>query len=339
MFSDRLVVIGSSAGGIESLLKLVAGLPQDFPAPILVAQHTPAQHHSVLPQLLRRAGPLPAAHAQHGEPLVPGRVYVAPPDHHLLVEKNRLAVTRGPKENRFRPSVDALFRSAAYEVGPAAVGVVLSGLLDDGTSGLWTIKRRGGTAVVQAPEDALFPEMPQSALQQVEVDHVVAVEQMAPLLTQLVQANETGVDQLSEQDHQRLAAEVQASIGSPLSNGAWRQLGELSSLACPDCHGVLVKFAEGGQLRYRCHSGHAFTNSVLLPLILQGAEDSLWNAVRAMEEAELLLGQLAEHAVSGGEPQRAEGLMDQARAAARHAEQVRGLLMSPILSERGAAVK
>jgi two-component system, chemotaxis family, protein-glutamate methylesterase/glutaminase len=150
-----IVVIGSSAGGITPLSELVGGLPPDFPASILIVQHIPPHAPSMLPEILSRAGPLPAVHPKPNEPIQPGRIYVAPPDHHLLIaESGKAIVARGPKENRFRPSIDALFRSAAYVYGPRVIGVVLSGALDDGTSGLWSVKRMGGMAVIQDPEDA-----------------------------------------------------------------------------------------------------------------------------------------------------------------------------------------
>jgi two-component system chemotaxis response regulator CheB len=159
-----IVVIGASSGGIVALLDLVKTLPADFPAPIFVVQHVAADSPSILPQLLSHASSLQAKHPQHGEAVEPGVIYVAPPDHHLLVENDKVLVTRGPKENRFRPSIDALFRSAAYSYGPRVIGVVLTGYLDDGTSGLWTVQRLGGLTIVQDPRDAASPAMPANAL-------------------------------------------------------------------------------------------------------------------------------------------------------------------------------
>src|SRR5687767_3732333 len=157
MAVDRIVVIGASAGGVDALRAIVAALPADFPAPICVVVHTSPQSPSILDQILDRAGPLTAAAACNGERIRPGRIYVAPPDCHLVIEPGVLRVTRGPKENRFRPAVDPLFRSAAQVYGPAATGVVLTGNLDDGTAGLWAIKQLGGISIVQDPADALFP--------------------------------------------------------------------------------------------------------------------------------------------------------------------------------------
>ena len=186
MSVTRLVVVGASAGGIEAITRLAATMPSDFPAAVCVVLHSGSQSPGVLHGILDRAGPL-TAHAVHGgERPQPGHIYVAPPDHHLVVEPNRLRLTKGPRENRFRPAIDPLFRSAAQVYGPAAIGVVLTGNLDDGTAGLWAIKQLGGVAIVQDPADAAFPAMPASAIQHVNVDHVVPVAAMAPLLARVV---------------------------------------------------------------------------------------------------------------------------------------------------------
>jgi two-component system chemotaxis response regulator CheB len=182
---DRLVVIGTSAGGIEALRAIAAALPADFPAAIAIVMHLSPQSPGILDDILNRAGPLRADVARGGERLQPGHIYVAPADAHLLVEPGRLRLTRGPKENRFRPAIDPLFRTAAQVYGPAAVGVILTGNLDDGTAGLWAIKKLGGTTVVQDPADAMFPAMPESAVRHVEIDHVVPLAAIAPLLVRL----------------------------------------------------------------------------------------------------------------------------------------------------------
>src|SRR5436190_23370092 len=161
---NQIVVVGTSAGGIEALRTLAAALPADFRAPMCVVMHTAPQSPGVLHEILSRSGPLVATLACSGERLRAGRVYIAPPDHHLLVEPGKLRVTKGPKENRFRPAIDPLFRSAAQVYGPRAIGVVLTGSLDDGSAGLWAVKQLGGTAVVQDPADALYPAMPQNAM-------------------------------------------------------------------------------------------------------------------------------------------------------------------------------
>jgi two-component system chemotaxis response regulator CheB len=162
MANRDIIVIGASAGGVEALSDFFSGLPANLEATIFVVLHIPPYSPSSLPVILTRCGHMSASHPKDGEEVRPGQVYIAPPDHHLLVELGRVLIKRGPKENRFRPSVDALFRSAAYAYGRRVIGIVLSGALDDGTSGLWTIKRLGGVAIVQQPEDACVPNMPRS---------------------------------------------------------------------------------------------------------------------------------------------------------------------------------
>ncbi|WP_245652275.1 chemotaxis protein CheB [Rufibacter tibetensis] len=180
-----IVVIGSSAGGVTALLEFAKSLPADFPAPIFVVQHVAPHTHSILPDLISRVSPLKAKYPVNGEKYKPGFIYMAPPDHHLLVEGDKVLVTKGPKENKFRPSIDALFRSAAYVHGPRVIGVVLTGYLDDGTSGLWSVQRLGGITVVQDPKDAPFPDMPSNALEFVEADHIVPLAGLASLLVRL----------------------------------------------------------------------------------------------------------------------------------------------------------
>lgn len=185
MNENRIVVIGASAGGVEALKQLVSGLPSDFPAPILVVLHIPSHGTSVLPAILSHAGSLPAVHPRAKELLMKGQIYIAPPDKHLLVKRGYLILTKGPRENGHRPAVDPLFLTAARSYGPQVIGVILSGALDDGTVGLAAIKNEKGVAIVQDPEDAIYPGMPQSAIENVEVDYVLPLVEIAPLLVRL----------------------------------------------------------------------------------------------------------------------------------------------------------
>ena len=181
----RIIVIGASAGGVEAISQVVRELPADVPAAVCVVLHFPASGTSVLPSILARVGSLPAAHAVDGEPIQPGRIYVAPPDRHLIVRQERVELSIGPKENNHRPAVDVMFRTAARSHGPRVIGVVLSGTLDDGTVGLAAIRKQRGIAVVQDPEDALYPGMPRSALENVGGDHVLPVAGIGALLGRL----------------------------------------------------------------------------------------------------------------------------------------------------------
>lgn len=203
-----IIVIGGSAGGIEALRAIVAGFTRDLPAAVFVVIHIPAHSASYLTKILGDAGPLPAVHPQDGEEFGHGRIYVAPPDHHLLLEDRRVLVRRGPKENRFRPSIDALFRSAAYVHGPRVIGVVMSGVLDDGISGLWSIERLGGIAIAQKPEDTMHPEMPRAAIEQVAVDHVCTAKDLGPLLVKLAGETVAAPAKIPDEELQRLGLEI-----------------------------------------------------------------------------------------------------------------------------------
>ncbi len=185
MLGHDVIVVGASAGGVEALRGLVGSLPIDLPAAVFLVLHIPAQSPSLLPEILSRSGPLRALHPTNGEVIQHGLIYVAPPDHHLLLEDGFVRVVRGPRENRHRPAIDPLFRSAARAYGSRVVGVILTGSLDDGTAGLLAIKRRGGVAIVQDPDDALYSSMPRSALAHVDVDHVLVLSEIGPVLARL----------------------------------------------------------------------------------------------------------------------------------------------------------
>ena len=294
----RIVVVGASAGGIEALSALLALLPADFGAAIFVVVHVSADSPGVLPSILARAGVLPVEPATNGGDIRPGRVYVAPPDRHLLLEPGSIRVTRGPKENRFRPAIDPLFRSAAQAYGEQVIGVVLSGSLDDGTAGLWAIKDRGGLAIVQEPGEAAYPSMPLSALQYVAVDHRVTIAEMAKLLPQLVSAVVAEKEAVAVPDNLQDKLQIETRIAredNPLDAGVMT-LGPLSPYTCPECNGVLVQLQEGNLLRFRCHTGHAYSLESLLAGIHESIDKTLWNTVRTLEEHMMLLRHLREHA-------------------------------------------
>jgi two-component system chemotaxis response regulator CheB len=321
-----IIVVGASAGGIEALRTLAGGLPKEFPASVFVVLHTAAQSPGILADILDRAGALHASNAVDKERIQPGHIYVAPPDQHLLVEPNRIRLTRGPKENRFRPAVDPLFRSAAQAYGPRVIGVILTGNLDDGTAGLWAVKRLGGTAIVQDPQDALAPSMPRSALRQVEVDHCLPLAEIAPLLARLTSTSieEEGEYQVPENVNieVRIAKEAN-SIGAGVL-----KLGEPSIYACPECHGVLLQLKEESRIRFRCHTGHAYSVDSLLAEITENVEDSLWNAIRSIEESELLLRHMAEYLTDGENGKTAEKFLAQAQEAQRRADLVRQVVLT-----------
>ncbi|MBG8556307.1 chemotaxis protein CheB [Hymenobacter guriensis] len=290
-----IVVIGSSSGGVTALLELVKALPADFPAPVFVVQHVGADSVSILPQLLNAVSALTVKHARDGEAFAAGTVYVAPPDHHLLLEDDKVLVKRGPKENRFRPSIDALFRSAGYGYGPRVIGVVLTGYLDDGTSGLWSVQRLGGLAVVQDPLDAESPAMPLNALEFVQADHVVPLAELAALLVKLTTEPAPAKPRVKKTELDLLGLELEiAKAGDAFALGIIAH-GQLTSFTCPECHGALTQLIEGRLIRYRCHTGHAYTVSALLGEVTQSVEGFLYQAMRGLEETHMLLSTLGNH--------------------------------------------
>jgi two-component system, chemotaxis family, protein-glutamate methylesterase/glutaminase len=295
-----IIVIGASAGGFEALKKLVTGFPPDLPASIFVVWHMSPDVTGILPQVLNRAGALPAKNAEDGEPIERGKIYVAPPDRHLIIEDSRVRIKRGPKENRFRPAVDPLFRSAAYTYGGRVVGVILSGALDDGTSGLWTIKYHGGVAVVQDPLDAEIPSMPRNAMREVEVDYVVPVAEMAELLVGLSRETVPAFPDTAAEENKLTAFEIRTAAEDKATMDIIK-FGDLTPYTCPDCHGVLFRLTDGTRPRFRCHTGHAFSSDSLLATVTESIEQSLWSAIRCIEESVMLLNHLGEHFSNNGQ--------------------------------------
>jgi two-component system chemotaxis response regulator CheB len=306
MSATHAVVLGASAGGVESLREVVGALPADFPAPVFVVLHIPAYQASSLPEILNFSGVLHACHPEDGAKIETGRIYVAPPDHHLLIERERVVVQKGPKENRFRPSIDALFRSAAYNYGPKAIGVVLSGALDDGTSGLWTIQRLGGTTIVQEPNDARFESMPLSALSQVKVDHTVPAKEIGALLSRLVAVRAPAHKAADVKLRKRVEVELAIAVeGGAFAKGIM-EMGELTPFTCPECHGVLVKLKEDKMTRYRCHTGHGYSDSALLEGVMESTGEMLWQVMRSLEEAVMIVEHMARQIENEGDKKRAK---------------------------------
>lgn len=328
METRNIIVIGASAGGFEAIKKLVAGLPSDLPASIFIVWHMSPDVRGVLPQVLNRLETIPAEHAVDKEPILPNRIYVAPPNFHLLVERGRVRVTKGPKENRFRPAVDPLFRSAAYAYGSRVIGVILTGALDDGTSGLWTIKHLGGTAVVQHPDDAEVPSMPENALREVKADYIVPVSEMADLLARLTKEQASEISEVVMEDKKQTEFEVRtAAVDNALEWGI-TEFGELSPYTCPDCHGVLFTLRDGNRLRFRCHTGHAFSSDSLLTTVTENIEDSLWDAIRSIEESIMLLNHMGEHFANLNETRLAALYYKKAHEAQDRADIVRQAVMN-----------
>jgi len=290
----KIVVIGGSAGGIAVMKLILKALPKDFPAAVLVVNHIGAWE-SVLPTLLERHSAMPVRHATQGEPVMPGQVLLAPPDLHLTVsragERAYVHLSRGPKENHSRPAIDPLFRSAATAFGRDAIAVVLSGFLDDGTVGLQAIKACGGIAVVQDPAEAEAPDMPASAIEYAAVDFVRRPAEIAPLLVDLASRpveHPVGGAGASAELQARLDVENRM-VMEDVDMGELDRIGSRVPLTCPECRGALWEIQDAHPLRYRCHTGHAFTARVLAAMQSNGVEEAMWAAVRALHEQEQLL--------------------------------------------------
>ncbi len=301
-------------------MRLVSELPKNFPAPLFIVWHLSPNSPGILPDILTRNGKLPAKNAENWEKVKPGQIYVAPPDFHLMLEDGHVRLTKGPKENRFRPAVDPLFRSAAQWYGTNVIGVILSGNLDDGTAGLFAVKERGGITVVQDPEDALFPSMPLSALQHVEVDHQVRLADLAPLLTTLANG---GVPDGEKPVTEQMQIEVRVALEDNALDAGIERLGEISAFTCPECHGSLRQLKEAGRIRFRCHTGHAFSATTLLAETTDTIEDTLWNTIRALEECARLLKHLSGHLLDAGQSEMASVFKQKAVEALGRADLVR----------------
>jgi two-component system chemotaxis response regulator CheB len=327
----ELIVIGASAGGIEALQQLLRQLPANLRAAVLIVVHTSNHPASVLPNIMQRAARLPAVHPADGTLIEKGRVYIAPPDFHMIVEGNLLRVIQGPRENLHRPAIDPLFRSAAVAYGRRVIGVILTGALDDGTSGLMVVHAHGGEAIVQDPQTALFSSMPASALEQVPTAQVVPLHQMGARLSELVQeklpdpvlpgrgSNERDVETVREIKIAELDMSVMKENNHP---------GQPSAFACPDCGGVLWESDQNGFLRFRCRVGHAFTARHLGAEQRHAIETALWAALRALEESASLYSRMAECASDALHDQTAGRFVDRASDTKVNARVLREFLLS-----------
>jgi two-component system, chemotaxis family, protein-glutamate methylesterase/glutaminase len=358
-----IVVVGASAGGVEALRRVVGGLPSDLYASIFVVLHMPGNARSMLAHILSRAGPLPATAAEDGQEPVPGRIYVAPPNRHLLLERGRIRVLVGPAENGSRPAIDPLFRSAAHAYGNRVIGVVLSGSLEDGSAGLQTIKRHGGLAVVQDPDDAVIPSMPTIALQRVEADYCVAATEIGPLIGQLTAehasvamsqaAQDTAFDVGAVMNALTAPSEVLTTMadapvpaGRNLETSADAELnrahlskreGHASGFTCPECDGSLWEMRDGTVDYFECRINHRYTLESLLSEQGKELEDATWVAINTLEERAALLRKQASRVVLGGHPDVSNRLLAQAEEAEKHAETIRTTLLALVRSISAAA--
>jgi two-component system, chemotaxis family, protein-glutamate methylesterase/glutaminase len=336
--SRDIIVIGGSAGGIESLKAIVRGLPANFAASILVVIHQTPDYPSALPHLVSRWGGLPSTQAVDQEHLRPGHIFISRPDHHLTIEGHRIRVQRGPRENRHRPAIDPLFRTAAREYGERVVGVILSGRQDDGSAGLYSVKQRGGIAIVQDPQDAAAREMPLHALEYANPQYVLQAREIAPVLIKLLHDDhdETAMTQKNtaknggkrsgknpEKKNGSKAGKPDANIEvSYASEGE----GSPSVFACPECHGVLWELKKDKLTLYRCRVGHSYSTDSLRTELSQASESALWAAVRALEEKAAMQRRIADRL--SNERNLARRLRDQSTADDGNARLIREMIFT-----------
>lgn len=316
------VVVGTSSGGIPALRRLLGALPADLPAAVLVVMHQ-GRLAGQLDAALRRASSLPLAFVSGDEPIEEGRVYLAPPDRHLIVTGDTVRISAGPREMRTRPAINPLFRTAAAARGGRVVAVQLTGLLDDGVAGLEAVRRCGGVTLVQDPEEADYPEMPQAAVDAGLADHVAPLERLADLLERLVHESAPTAITIPAD----IAIEARLSAGEPSRPASSERIGEQVPVACPDCGGPLWQTGEGPAMHYRCHVGHSLSARAMLEAQADGIERSLWVAVRSLSERASILRKLAEGS-SGRNDVVAEDYRERAREAQEHSENARRFLLS-----------
>ena len=326
MRNRNIVVVGASAGGVEALQQLFSQFSPDLQASFFVVLHIPPESPSLLAELIDKAGPLAAKIPENEESIQPGHVYVAPPDFHLLVKSGYIRLHRGPRENRHRPAIDPLFRSAAIAYRAQTIGVVLTGFLDDGTSGLLAIKRCGGIAMVQDPVDAAYPDMPKNAIAQVDVDYQLPLRNMGSKIAEIVKQPVTSLDEAPKDIV--MEANIAEQTMSNISHE--NKLGQLAPMSCPECNGPLWEIDADKVRRYRCHVGHGFTAKALMASQDNALEQALWAAMRTMEERGNLARVMAEKEEQQGRSRSAQVYRERADTSKNHAQVIRKLLVDGV---------
>ncbi len=322
MTDRNIIVMGASAGGVEAFQELTARLAPDIPAAIFIVLHLAPGGPSMMPEILSRSSRLSVAHAVDGEPIEHGRIYVAPPDLHMLLKPGYVRLLRGAKENHARPAVDPLFRSAARAYGQRVVGVVLTGMLDDGTAGLKEVQSHGGVTVVQDPGEAAYSSMPQSAIKHVDVNHILPIAEIGPLLSRLAHERAELEGVMSTKEVPDVLERIIDGTCDPV------ELGKPSGLSCPECGGSLSEKRDGNLTAFRCRVGHAFSPAYLDSAQGTAVEDSLWAAVRALQEREALMRRMTAEMELTGSPAAAARFAERAEKMKEHAARVQQVFLN-----------
>ncbi|WP_158799642.1 chemotaxis protein CheB [Pedobacter sp. L105] len=322
--AKNIITIGTSAGGIAAVSRLMATFNLDLDAAVFVVIHVSRMSMTeVILNTIQRHTVLKCVIPKDQQRIENKTIYLAPADHHMLIEKGTISITKGAYENHWRPSIDVLFRSAAASYNACVTGIILTGLLDDGTSGMHAIKRSGGLCIVQDPAEADFPDMPNSVIHQVDVDYKLSVNEMGYILTDLFTRG--SCTEIEVPADIKLEAQIAKRMTSSLNDNL--QLGEPTSLTCPDCGGVLVKVNQDIIPRYRCYTGHTFTGKILEEAQLNGIEDSLWVAIRMLEERKNLLLNMGKYELDANQGQSGSGKQKHAEEIQVHVDRLKGVLM------------
>jgi two-component system chemotaxis response regulator CheB len=321
-----IVVIGTSAGGIRALEELVIQLTPEMDAAFFVVLHLSRKGvGDILFQRLKQYSPLPCKVALNNEPIERGTIYIAPPDEHLLLAKGHVIVGKGAPENRWRPSINNLFRTAAGVYNSRVIGIVLTGLLDDGTAGMSAIKRAGGVTIVQDPNEADHPDMPLSVLENVDVDYTESLSKMGVLLAEIIKTTEPKEVEVPEDI--LLETEIDQRVSTRIDNIAHLKKIEIN---CPDCGGGLYMTQKQHPAHYRCHVGHSYTDRELLIRISEVIENTFWVSLRMMEERRTLLAKLAKKDKERGYESSAQRHLDQAKEMEVHIENLKQILFTAV---------
>ncbi len=321
----KVIVIGASAGGWDAINILCEKLPGNLQAAVLIVWHISPESQNYLPQMLTKKAKMRVESAVNNRKISEGHIYTAPPDNHLIIEDGSMRVVYGPKENRFRPAIDPLFRSAAYSYGHDAVGVLLSGMLSDGTAGLWSIKDMGGVTMVQDPDEAEFPGMPLNALKNVDIDYKISLSEMVPLLVKLTSEKIDKQDNYEKPD--KMGIEIKMISDQRVNDIDVKKIGELSEFTCPECHGSLWKIEEGSIIRFRCRTGHAYSTQALLEELSLTIEDHIWMSIRGLEENTSLIKYLTAHLHNQEDKEHMDIYIKRAEQTQKYANILRKLLI------------
>jgi two-component system chemotaxis response regulator CheB len=319
----NLIVIGASAGGFEAIAKVISGFSPNDEAAVIVVIHMSRKSNSrIIADMFSKSTSLHCLIAAEGMPIERGHLYVALTDHHVMVKGNELLVRQGPHENRYRPSIDVLFRSAAVNFGNRTIGIILSGLLDDGTSGMWAIKQAGGLCIVQNPLEAQFSSMPRSVLNKIEVDYIEYLEDIPDVLKNII--NNPLPPEKAVPVELQIEADITNKMMSDIDN--LKAIAERSDFVCPECGGGLWHVKNDPVQRYRCHTGHVYTEKLLEDLQDEKIEESIWVSIRMLEEKSNLLHLMAKRDSKGSNPESVKGTMRRVEEMDKHISRLKSLL-------------